>query len=145
MKSRVSSQKLLEVQSKTALQQLSIKEKNLCLSVSLCVCVCVCVPQISLQIRIRLTWEFQHGCCWFKGVQHHICLDCNETVSKLLHKCFTNSPALSTGAAIATCAPEPVTAELKPTSRFIPVVCELDQDFAGGSVLFCASKLTVVD
>ena len=55
MKSRVSSQKLLEVQSKTALQQLSIKEKNLCLPVSLCVCVCVCVPQISLQIRIRLT------------------------------------------------------------------------------------------
>ena len=42
---------------------LSIKARNLCLSVCVCVCVCVCVPQISLQIRITLTWDLQHGCC----------------------------------------------------------------------------------
>ena len=28
---------------------------------------------------------------WFKGVQGHICLDYNDTVDKVFHKCFTNS------------------------------------------------------
>ena len=59
--------------------------------------------------------------------------------------------ALSTIATIVTCAPEPITAELKPTTYLNKQAdlylqqCELDQDFAGSSVLFCASKLTVLD
>ena len=40
---------------------LSIKARNLCLS------VCLCVFLKYLRIRIRLTWEFQHGCCVFQG------------------------------------------------------------------------------
>ena len=42
---------------------LSIKARNLCLSV----CLFVCVPQKYLQIRIRLTWKLQHGCCLVQG------------------------------------------------------------------------------
>ena len=59
--------------------------------------------------------------------------------------------ALSTIATIVTFAPEPITAELKPTTYLKKQVDlylerrELDRDFAGGSVSFCASKLTVVD
>ena len=64
--------------------------------------------------------------------------------------------ALSTGATTVTCAPEPITAELKPTTQLKKEADlylqrrELDRDFAGSSVpfcsvLFCASKLTVVD
>ena len=50
-----------------------------------------------------------------------------------------------------TCTPEPITAELKPTTYpkkqadLYLQRRELDQDFAGSSVPFCASKLTVVD
>ena len=33
---------------------------------SLSVCLCVCVS------------------AWFKGVQRHICLDCNDTVNKII-------------------------------------------------------------
>ena len=86
---------------------------------------------------------------WFKGVRRRICLDYNDTVNKLFHKCFTNSAALSTGATTVTCAPEPITAELKPTttSRFIPAAVRAGPGFCRrfGPVLFCASKLTVVD
>ena len=53
---------------------------------------------------------------------------------------------------VATCAPEPVTAELTSTTYLKKQALDLDlqcskleHDFAGGSVLFCASKLTVVD
>ena len=59
--------------------------------------------------------------------------------------------ALSTVATIVTCAPEPITAELTSTTYLKKRAdlyvqqYELDRDFAGGSVPFCASKLTVVD
>ena len=48
-------------------------------------------------------------------------------------------------------APEPITAELTSTTYHKKQADlylqrqELDRDFAGGSVPFCASKLTVVD
>ena len=48
--------------------------------------------------------------------------------------------ALSTVATIAMCTPEPVTAELKPTTHL-----KKQAYFAGGLVPFCTSKLTVVD
>ena len=59
--------------------------------------------------------------------------------------------ALSSIATIVTCAPEPITAEpdstthLKKQADLYLQQRELDRDFAGGSVPFCASKLTVVD
>ena len=59
--------------------------------------------------------------------------------------------ALLTIATTVTCAPEPITAELKATTYLKNQAdlylqwCELDRDFAGGSVPFCASKLIVVD
>ena len=62
---------------------------------------------------------------WFKGVQRRICLDYNDTVNKLFHKCFMNSVSI--------------------VSIVYLQRHKLDQDFAGGSVPFCASKLTVVD
>ena len=71
---------------------------------------------------------------WFKGVQRCICLDCNDTVNKLFHKCFMNS-ALSTIATIVTRTPEPITAELKPTTYLKKQAHlylqqhELDRDF----------------
>ena len=54
---------------------------------------------------------------------------------------------------VATCAPEPIIAELKPTTYLKKQADlylqwrELDQDFARGfgPVLFCVSKLIVVD
>ena len=55
--------------------------------------------------------------------------------------------ALSTGATTVTCAPEPITAELKPTTYLKKQADsylqrhKLDWDFAGGLVPFCASKL----
>ena len=58
---------------------------------------------------------------------------------------------MSNIATIITCAPEPITAELTQTTYLKKQAdlylqwCELDRDFAGGSVTFCASKLTVVD
>ena len=64
---------------------------------------------------------------------------------------YYSSQALSTIATIVMCAPEPITAELKPTTYLKKQVDlylqlrELDRDFASGLVLFCASKLTVVD
>ena len=59
--------------------------------------------------------------------------------------------ALSTIATIATSAPEPITEELTSTTYLKKQADlylqwrKLDRDFAGGSVPFCASKLTVVD
>ena len=59
--------------------------------------------------------------------------------------------ALLTVATIATCAPEPITTELTSMTCLKKQVDlylqqrELERDFAGGSVPFCASKLTVVD
>ena len=52
-------------------------------------------------------------------------------------------------ATTVTCAPEPITAELKPTttSGFRPAAARAGPGFCRrfGPVLFCASKLTVVD
>ena len=59
--------------------------------------------------------------------------------------------ALLTVATIVTCAPEPITAELTSMTQLKKRVdlylqwIKLDWDFAGGSVPFCASKLTVLD
>ena len=59
--------------------------------------------------------------------------------------------ALSTGATTVTCTPEPITAELTSTT-YLKKQADLDLqrhklacDFAGGSVPFCASRLTIVD
>ena len=55
--------------------------------------------------------------------------------------------ALSTIATIVTCAPEPITAELTSTTYLKKQAdlylqrCELDRDFAGGSVPFCSVHL----
>ena len=127
---------------------LSIKARNLCLCVCLSVYVC-----LKYLCRTGSDWSesFSMAAAWFKGVQRRICLDYNDTINKLFHKCFTNLLALSKISTIATCAPEPITAELKPTTYLKKQAdlylhcCELDRDFAGGSVPFCASKLTVVD
>ena len=73
---------------------------------------------------------------WFKGVHRLIALPIPL--------------ALLTVATIATCAPEPITAELTSTTYLKKQAdlylqqYELDRDFAGGSVPFCASKVTVV-
>ena len=54
---------------------------------------------------------------------------------------------LSTGATTVTCAPEPITAELTSTTYLKKQAdlylqrCELDRDFAGGSVPFCSVHL----
>ena len=59
--------------------------------------------------------------------------------------------ALLTVATIATCAPEPIAAELTSMTYLKKQVDlylqqhKLDRDFASGLVPFCASKLTVVD
>ena len=90
---------------------------------------------------------------WFKGVQRHATFVWTTMI--LLINYFINALpiplALSTIATIVMCAPEPITAELKPTTYLKKQAdlylqrCELDRDFAGGSVPFCASELTVVD
>ena len=91
------------------------------------------------------TYNMAAAC--FNGVRFRICLDCNDTVNKLFHKCFTNSRALSTGATTVTCAPEPITAEPTATPHLKKQVDlylqqrELDRDFAGGSVPFCSMHL----
>ena len=63
------------------------------------------------------------------SVQRRICLDYNDTVKKLFHK-----------------TPEPITAELT-SMTFLKKQADLylQPTFAGDSVPFCASKLTVVD
>ena len=77
---------------------------------------------------------------WFKGVPSRIFINALQI-----------SSALSTGATTVTCAPAQITAELKPMTYLKKQADldlqwrELDWDFAGGSVPFCASKLTVVD
>ena len=81
---------------------------------------------------------------WFKGVQRRICLDYNDTVNKLFHKCFMNSASIVTIATIVTCPPEPITAELVPMTHLKKEAdlylqrCDLNRDFASSSVLFCA-------
>ena len=124
---------------------------NLCLSACLSVCLSVCASNISAdldQTDLRFSTWLLHGlrACNVRFVW---------TTMIVLINYFINASqiplALSTTATIATCAPEPITAEL--TSTTYPKKQadlylqqrELDQDFAGGSVLFCASKLTVVD
>ena len=107
----------------------SIKARNLC--------VCLFLSYL------RLTWEFQHGCCLVQGCATTDLFHSNDTVNKS----FTNFWALSTGATTVTCALEPITAELTSTTYLKKQAdlylqrCELDQDFAGGSVPFCSVHL----
>ena len=77
------------------LHHLSIKARNLCLSVSVCVCVCVCVC-LKYLCGSGSDWpvSFNMAAAWFNGVQLCICLDYNDTVNKLFHKCFTNSASI---------------------------------------------------
>ena len=90
---------------------------------------------------------------WFKGVQHRICLDYNDTLINYFINALQIPIALSTIATIATiatCTPEQITAELTSMTNFKKQVDlylyrrKLDRDFAGGSVLFYASKMTAV-
>ena len=66
---------------------LSIKARNLCLY------VCVCLKYLC---GSGSDWpeSFNMAAAWFSGVQLSICLDCNDTVNKLFHKCFTNSASI---------------------------------------------------
>ena len=79
-------------------------------------------------------------------VRRRISWYCNNTVNKLFHKCFTNSTSIA-GATTVTCAPEPITAELKPTTYLKKQADlylqhrELDQDFTSGLVPFCSVHL----
>ena len=88
---------------------------------------------------------------WFKVVPRRICLDYNDTVIDHFINALLIPLALSTRATTAPCAPEPITAELTSMAYLKKQVdlylqrCELDRDFAGGPVLFCASKLIIVD
>ena len=112
--------------------------------VCLCLCVCVCIPQISAdqdQTDLRVSTWLLRGArvCDFTFVW--------TAMIPLIN--FIN--ALQIPRATVTCAPEPITAELKPTiylkkqANLYLQRHEVDRDFAGGSVPFCASKLTVVD
>ena len=83
---------------------------------------------------------------WFNGVQRRICLDYNDTVNKLFRKCFTDSASIanhSHHSHVHTRANH-CTPHLKKQADLYLQRHELDRDFAGGSVSFCASKLTVV-
>ena len=90
---------------------------------------------------------------WFKVVRRRICLDYNDTDNKLFHKCFTNSASIVHRSHLSHVtvvvpvdnahAPEPIAAELnkpmtypkKQTDLYLQR-CELDRDFASGSVPF---------
>ena len=124
-----------------------------CVCVCMCMCVCVCSSNISAdqdQADLRVsTWLlFGSRVCNVRFVW--------TTMISLINY-FTNAlqilQALSTRATTVTCAPEPITAELTSTtylkkkSRFIPAAARAGPRFCRrfGPVLFCASKLTVVD
>ena len=90
---------------------------------------------------------------WFKGVRCQICLDCNDTVNKLFHKCFTNSTSIvhrSHHSHMYTranhCRAQAHNTHQE-TSGFISAAAQAGPGFCRwfGPVLFCASKLTVVD
>ena len=86
---------------------------------------------------------------WFKGVQRQICLDYNDIV-KLVQKCFMNSASIvnrSHHSHVRTRANH-CRASMTYLEKQVDLYVrrhELDWDFAGGSVPFCAPKLTVVD
>ena len=96
----------------------------------MCVCVCVRVCRVC---NIAFVWT---------------------TMIPLVNDLINDLPiplALSTVATIVTCAPEPITAGLTPTTHLKKQADlylqwrGLDRDFAGGTVPFCASTLIVVD
>ena len=86
----------------------------------------------------------------FKGVQRHICLDYNDTIINYFRNALPILLALLTIVTIVMCAPEPITAELIPTTYLKKQADlylqrhKLDWDFAGSSVLFGASKPRVL-
>ena len=88
---------------------------------------------------------------WFKGVRCRIHLDYSDKLINYFINALPIPLALLTVATIATCTPEPITAELTSTTYLKKQadlylqLRKLDRDFAGGSVLFCASKLTAMD
>ena len=111
---------------------LSIKARNLCLS------VCVCLKYLC---RSGSDWPeiFNMAAAWFEGVQCRICLDYNYTVNKWFHKWFTNS-ASTVNHSIVTGAPEPPSLQSSPhdapweTSRFIPAAARAGPGFWSRSV-----------
>ena len=80
----------------------------------------------------------------FKGLQRRICLDYNDTINKLFQKCFTNSASIANKSHHSH-VPTRATKRLKKQADLYLQRHELDWNFADGSVLFCASKFTVVD
>ena len=67
---------------------------SVCVSVCVCVCVCGCVfLWVKNLCGSGSHWPetFNMAAAWFNGAHLSICLDCNDTVYKLFHKCFTNS------------------------------------------------------
>ena len=114
---------------------------------NLCVCVCssnVSADQDQTDLRVSTWLLFGSRVCDVGFVWTAMIPLINYFINAL-----QIPRALSTRATTVTCAPEPITAELKPTttSRFIPAAVRAGPGFCRrfGPVLFCASKLTVVD
>ena len=61
-----------------------------CVCVYVYVCVCLFLKYLC---GSGSGWpeSFNMAAVWFKSVQRQICLDYNDIVNKLFHKCFTNS------------------------------------------------------
>ena len=79
-------------QALTCSTYLSIKARNICLSVCLCLCVSVCVCVCLKHLRSGSDWPeiFNTAAAWFKSMQRWICLDYNDTVIKWFHIWFPN-------------------------------------------------------
>ena len=62
-------------------------------NLSVCLSVCVFLKYLC---GSGSDWaeSFNMAAAWFKGVPRQICLDCNDTVNKLFHKCFTHSTSI---------------------------------------------------
>ena len=128
------------------------KGRNLCLSVCVCVCVCLFLTYLC-RSGSDLPESFNMAAAWFKGVWSQICLDYNDTVNRLLHKCFINSASIvhrshhsHVRARANQCRAQ--THDIpEETSWFIPAAAQAGPGFCRqfGPVLFCASKQTVVD
>ena len=135
-------------------EHLSIKARNLCVCVCVCVCLSVCLCMCASNIPVDQDQTDLRFSPWLLRGSRVCNIAFVWTVISLINYFINALPiplSLSTIFTIVTYTPEPITAELKPTSYLKKQAdlnlqrCELDWDFAGSSVLFCASKLTVVD
>ena len=114
-----------------------------CKARNLNVCLCMCCSNISAdqdQTELRVSTWLLHGSRVCK-----VAFVWTTMIPLIIY--FINalpiSLALLTVATTVTCAPEPITAELKPTttSRFIPAAARAGPGFCGGLVPFCSMHL----